>query len=210
MAGNHDPTFNCADLIYGPRPNTGRGRASVAGRTPTRTPYTSGIPAEEVDADDAAAQQVAAEAAETPAPSTPDAVPGLAAEGQEVVRGLLDRNPAGELFVRFLAEATTWPSVKVHGIKPKGHTAGTPLDYSRYLRLRKQGSQFGGFACAYPANGYIHLRLNFSSEVERNAVAPDANLTPQGHREYGVEIYIRDESTLKQAVELAQRAYDLT
>jgi hypothetical protein len=168
------------------------------------------VSAKDIEADDAAAQQAAAEAAETPAPSMPDAVPGVPTEGQEVVRGLLDRNPTGDLFVRFLAEATTWPSVLVHGIKPKGHTAGTPLDYSRYLRLRKQGSQFGGFAYAYPANGYIHLRLNFASEDEKNAAAPNATLTPQGHREYGVEIYIRDESTLRQAIELAQRAYDRT
>lgn len=168
------------------------------------------VPPEDVEADDAAAERAAAEAAETPAPETPDAIPGVADEGQDTVRGLLAKNPNGALFVQFLAETHSWPNVRVHGIKPKGHVAGTPLDYTRYLRVRKQGSQFGGFAYAYPVNGYIHLRLKFDSDAELKAVAPDATLTPQGHKQYGVEITIRDESTLQQALELARMAYDRT
>lgn len=168
------------------------------------------VPVEDVEADEAAAAQASVEAAETPAPSTPDAIPGVAAEGQATVRGLLEKNAAAEEFMEFLAEAMTWTNVRVHGIKPKGHVSGTPLDYSRYLRLRKQGSQFGGFAYAYPINGYVHLRLNFDSGEELKALAPDAGLTPQGHKEYGVEIWIKDDSTLKQALELARMAYDRT
>ncbi|MDQ3592534.1 MAG: hypothetical protein M3386_06505, partial [Actinomycetota bacterium] len=163
------------------------------------------VTVEEVDADDAAAEQ----AAETPA-ETPDAVPGVAAEGQATVRGLLDRNRAGDHFVRFLAETSGWPHVKVHGIKPTGHVTGTPLDYSRYLRVRKQGSQYGGFAYAFPENGNVSFRLNFATDDDKNAVAPDAELTPKGHREYGVKITITDDSTLKQALDLARQAYDRT
>jgi hypothetical protein len=126
------------------------------------------------------------------------------------VLGLLNKNPAGDHFVQFLAATTSWPHVKVHGIKPKAHVTGTPLDYSRYLRVRKQGSQYGGFAYGHPATGYVLVRLNFVTDDDKNSVAPDALLTPQGHREYGVAITITDDSTLKQAIELARMAYDRT
>ena len=170
---------------------------------------TDTVTVEDGDADKAVAEQTAAEAAETPAES-PNAVPGVATEGQSTVRGLLGKNRAGDHFVRFLAETIGWPHVNVHGIKPKGHVTGTPLDYSRYLRVRKQGSQYGGFAYAYPVDGWVSLRLNFATEDDKNAVAPDAKLTPKGHREYGVGITITDDSTLKQAIELAHMAYDRT
>lgn len=168
------------------------------------------VPAEDVDADDAAADRAAAEAAETPAPATPDAIPGVASEGQTTVHRLLEKNPASELFVEFVAETSSWPHVGVHGIKPKGHLPGTALDYSRYLRLRKHGSHFGGFAYAYAVDGLINLRLAFESDEELREIAPDAVRLHKGHREYRVNIRVSDESKLKQALELARMAYDAT
>lgn len=139
-----------------------------------------------------------------------EAVPGVAAEGQPVVLGLLAHNPAAELFVRFLAETTAWTAVRVHGVKPKGTRSGAPLDYSRYLRLRKQGSQYGGFAYVQPIDGTVLLRLNMASDAELAALAPAARRLHAGHREYRVNIRIEDETTLQQALTLARRAYDLT
>jgi hypothetical protein len=185
--------------------------ARITGQAPADRgddPHT--VSAEDVEADDAAADLADAEAAETPAPTTPAAVPGVAGEGQAVVRGLLDHNPAGELFVQFLAETTSWPNVKAIGIKRKGHVPGTALDYSRYLRLRKQRSHFGGFAYVYAVDGLVNLRLTFASDAELAEIAPDAWLLEKGHREYRVSIRVTDESTLKQAVDLARMAYDRT
>ncbi len=68
----------------------------------------------------------------------PARIPGVADEGQETVRQLLGRSPAPGLFVRFLNETTRWDKVGVHGIKRKNALPDTPLDYSRYLRLRRQ------------------------------------------------------------------------
>lgn len=184
--------------------------ARLAGQPASQTSNSHTVPVENVEADDAVAEQVAAEAAETPTPSTADAVPGVAAEGQEVVRALLEQNSFGDLFEQFLAETTTWPSVAVIGIQRKGHVAGTPLDYSDYLRLRKTGSQFGGFAYVYAGTGFCNFRLKMASDDELDAVAPDAWRTPKGHHEYSVGISIVDESTLRQAIELARQAYDLT
>jgi hypothetical protein len=170
------------------------------------------VPVEDVEADDAAADLAAAEEATATAASTSTAseVPGVAQEGQETVRGLLAKNPAGHLFERFLAETTTWPNAKVFGVKPKSHLPGTPLDYHRYLRLRKWGSSFGGFAYVYAVDGTVNLRLAYDTDEELNAIAPNACRLHAGHREYRVNIKITDEETLKQAIELARRAYDLT
>ena len=168
------------------------------------------VPPRDVEADDAAADLAAAEATETAAPATPGAIPGVAEEGQHVVRGLLDRNPAGDLFVQFLAETNSWPNVKTLGIKSKGHLPGTSLDYSRYLRLRKTGSQFGGFAYVYAIDGLINLRLAFPSDKELAAIAPDSWRLAVGHRAYRVSIRITNESTLEQAIQLARQAYELT
>jgi hypothetical protein len=162
--------------------------ARITGQAPADRgddPHT--VSAEDVEADDAAADLADAEAAETPAP-----------------------NPAGELFVQFLAETTSWPNVKAIGIKRKGHVPGTALDYSRYLRLRKQRSHFGGFAYVYAVDGLVNLRLTFASDAELAEIAPDAWLLEKGHREYRVSIRVTDESTLKQAVDLARMAYDRT
>lgn len=184
--------------------------ARLTGQSNSRPGDSHAVPVEDVEADDAAAEQAAAEAAETPTPTTPDAVPGVAAEGQSTVDRLLDMNPARDQFERFLAETITWPSVRVIGIKPKGHVAGAPLDYSRYLRLRRTGSQFGGFAYIYAETGFCHLRLKMATDNDLHEIAPDAWRTPKGHHEYGVAINIVDDSTLKQAIELARQAYDLT
>jgi hypothetical protein len=168
------------------------------------------VPAEAVDDDDAGVGGSAMDTRPPAAPVAPDGVPGVAAEGQESVRRLLKSNPAGELFVEFLAATTSWPSVGAHGIKRKGARAGDPLDYSRYLRLRKQGSQFGGFAYVYALEGTVNLRLSFDSDEELAAIASEAWRVHSGHRKYRVNIRINDERTLKQAVALARLAYDAT
>ncbi|MCD9904540.1 hypothetical protein LUR56_39695, partial [Streptomyces sp. MT29] len=51
-------------------------------------------------------------------------LPGVPDEGQEAVRALLRRSPAPDLFVRFLAEATRWENVQVHGIKRQNAKPG--------------------------------------------------------------------------------------
>nr|WTB34821.1 hypothetical protein OG781_39850 [Streptomyces sp. NBC_00830] len=135
-------------------------------------------------------------------------VPGVAREGQDSVKAELAFNPAAEEFISFLAEAGSWESVGVHGIKRKTWRYGNPLDYSHYLRLRRKGSQFGGFAYVFASNGVINLRLRHNKEIER--VAPDAFALTAGHPQYRVNIQIRDEATLKQALTLAQMAYDAT
>ncbi|KQU68304.1 hypothetical protein [Phycicoccus sp. Root101] len=167
----------------------------------------AGVAAEDAGSDDAAAD-LAATAPVTPARQ--DTIPGVDTEGQDAIRSLLDRNPAGDLFVQFLSETNGWQNVKTLGIKSKGHLLGTPLDYSRYLRLRKTGSQFGGFAYVYAQDGLINLRLAFTSDEELAAIAPDAWRLAVGHREYRVNIRITNESTLGQALRLARQAYDLT
>ena len=55
-------------------------------------------------------------------------VPGVASAGQAIVKAQLATNPAAEYFLRFLAEASGWPDVAVHGVKPKGNQTGAPLD----------------------------------------------------------------------------------
>lgn len=137
-------------------------------------------------------------------------VPGVAAAGQATVKAQLAANPAAEYFVRFLAEASGWPDVAVHGVKPKGSQAGAPLDYTRYLRLRRTGSQLGGFAYVYAADGRVNFRLAFESEEELHSVAPNAWQPTTGHREYRVSIRISDQDTLDQALQLAHTAYERT
>lgn len=176
---------------------------------PADAPGNSTVPAEAVEADDATAQE-ADDLEGRSTPSSPDAIPGVAKEGQDIVRRLLNRNPAGELFLRFLAETTSWSAVHVHGIRRKGWRSGDPLDYSRYLRIRKQGSNFGGFAYVYAIDGTVNLRLNYSTDEELHAIAPSAWRLHTGHRAYRVNIQITDEHTLAQALELARLAYDAT
>src|SRR4051794_13115378 len=95
--------------------------ARLAGQ-PARPPGDGHtLPAENVEADDAAAEQATAEAAETPTPASHDTIPGVPVEGQDTVRALLRRNPAGHVFEEFLAQTTAWPSVTATGIKRKGH-----------------------------------------------------------------------------------------
>lgn len=164
----------------------------------------------DVDADDAAAEVADAEASAAPAPNEPGAVPGVSADGQADVREQLTKNPAPELFEKFLADTTSWPKVKVHGIKIRRSPAGAPLDYTRYLRVRKAGSQFGGFVYVNPTTGTIEPRLNFPDDDALQAVAPAARRTFTGHRAYRAAIEIVDQSTLAQALDLARQAYDLT
>lgn len=142
--------------------------------------------------------------------STASRIPGVADEGQETVRALLRRSPAPELFVRFLAEATRWENVGVHGIKRKDAQPGAPLDYSRYLRLRRQGSQLGGFAYVFAEHSRINLRLDHTREQLNELGAVQARTLFTGHRAYRVSVDLTDEASLVQALQLANRAYNAT
>ncbi|MEU8650738.1 hypothetical protein [Streptomyces sp. NPDC048737] len=135
-------------------------------------------------------------------------VPGVADEGQETVKAQLAFNPAAQQFIDFMTEAGSWESAGVHGIKRKTWQEGEPLDYSGYLRLRRKGSQYGGFAYAFASTGLINFRLQHSDEIAE--LAPDAYPLTTGHRRYRVSIQIRDEKTLKQALALAELAYSAT
>ncbi|MER6639722.1 hypothetical protein ABT285_29840 [Streptomyces microflavus] len=137
-------------------------------------------------------------------------LPGVPDEGQEAVRALLRRSPAPDLFVRFLAEATRWENVQVHGIKRQNAKPGAPLDYSRYLRLRRQGSQFGGFAYVYAENSRITLRLHRTRHQLDAIGATRARTRITAHRAYRVSIDLTDETSLTQALHLATLAYDAT
>lgn len=141
---------------------------------------------------------------------TPVSVPGLAEEGQETVRGLLRRSPAPELFIRFMATATAWDNVGVHGIRRKGASQGDPLDYSRYLRLRKQGSQLGGFAYVYAEYSTINLRLSLDAAALRELGVTAARVLTTGHRAYRVSVDLTGETSLDDALRLAELAYDAT
>lgn len=140
----------------------------------------------------------------------PARIPGVADEGQETVRQLLSRSPASDLFVRFLAETTSWENVGVYGIKRKNAPADAPLDYTRYLRLRRQGSQFGGFAYAYAEHSTINLRLNHSKQQLDDLGIGTARTLTTGHREYRVSVDLKDEASLSDALKLAKIAYDAT
>ncbi|MFI0013018.1 hypothetical protein ACH475_14085 [Streptomyces globisporus] len=137
-------------------------------------------------------------------------VPGVADEGQDVVRALLRRSPAADLFVRFLREATGWDNVAVHGIKRKGAQPGDPLDYSDYLRLRRQGSQMGGFAYVYAEHSVVNLRLSCSRHELDEMGATLARTRDTGHQSYRVSVDLKDEASLEQALQLARTAYDQT
>ncbi|MCZ1000837.1 hypothetical protein O1M63_26775 [Streptomyces mirabilis] len=137
-------------------------------------------------------------------------IPGVADEGQEPVRQLLGRSPAPGLFVQFLTETTRWENVSVHGIKRKNAPSDAPLDYSRYLRLRRQGSQFGGFAYVYAEHSAINLRLNYSKQQLDELGAVTARTLTTGHREYRVSVDLSDETSLAHALQLAKLAYDAT
>lgn len=71
------------------------------------------------------AESLDEEGAEFPDIDGPN-VPGVPTDGQPAVKAQLAGNPAAEYFRRFLAEASSWPKVAVHGIKPKGSKAGAP------------------------------------------------------------------------------------
>lgn len=135
-------------------------------------------------------------------------VPGVAEEGQSTVKAQLAFNPAAQQFLDFMAEATSWDNVGVHGIKRKAWREGDPLDYTGYLRLRRKGSQYGGFVYAFASTGVINFRLLYSDEIAE--LAPDAYPLSKGNHQYRVNIQIHDESTLKQALSLAELAYDAT
>lgn len=140
----------------------------------------------------------------------PARIPGVADEGQETVRQLLLRSPAPGLFVRFLNETTRWDNVGVYGIKRKTSLPDAPLDYSRYLRLRRQGSQFGGFAYVYAEYSTINLRLNHSQQQLDELGVTTARVLTTGHREYRVSVSLTDEVSLTDALRLAQLAYSAT
>ncbi|MER8097833.1 hypothetical protein [Streptomyces goshikiensis] len=137
-------------------------------------------------------------------------VPGVAEEGQETVRRLLERGPAAELFVTFLRETTQWPQVGVHGIKRKNSEPGEPYDYSRYLRLRKQGSQLGGFAYVYAERSSINLRLNYTEQELQAMRVGSARVLTTGNREYRVSVDLTGRTSLDEALRLARIAYDAT
>ncbi|MET8806387.1 hypothetical protein [Streptomyces sp. NPDC004546] len=135
-------------------------------------------------------------------------VPGVAEEGQSTVKAQLAFNPAAQQFLDFMTEAASWESVGVHGIKRKTWQEGDPLDYMGYLRLRRKGSQYGGFVYAFPSTGVINFRLQYSDEIAE--LAPNAYPLTKGNYQYRVNIQIHDGSTLKQALALAQLAYNAT
>ncbi|MER7900990.1 hypothetical protein ABTX62_34235 [Streptomyces sp. NPDC096046] len=140
----------------------------------------------------------------------PARIPGVADEGQESVRQLLGRSPAPGLFVRFLEETTRWDNVGVYGIKRKNALPDAPLDYSRYLRLRRQGSQFGGFAYVYAEYSTINLRLSYSQQQLDELGIKSARTLTTGHREYRVSVDLTDETSLADALQLAELAYNAT
>ncbi|MEW2297517.1 hypothetical protein ABZ719_33255 [Streptomyces sp. NPDC006743] len=137
-------------------------------------------------------------------------IPGVPEEGQDTVRGLLQHSPAPELFLRFLAVTAGWENVFVHGIKRKGAQPDVPLDYSRYLRLRRQGSQKGGFAYIYPERSSINLRLNYTDQQLEELGITTARTLTTGHREYRVSVDLSNEQSLADALELAELAYNAT
>ncbi|MFD8462371.1 hypothetical protein ACFV27_25590 [Streptomyces antimycoticus] len=154
----------------------------------------------------------AASAAAEPVPGTtlPAVIPGVAEEGQETVRQLLARSPAPALFIRFLEETSRWDNVGVHGVKRKNAQHGAPLDYSRYLRLRRQGSQLGGFAYVYAEHSTVNLRLNYSKQQLEDMGITTARTLTTGHREYRVSVDLTSEQSLADALQLAELAYSAT
>ncbi|MFJ3876770.1 hypothetical protein ACIPW5_04855 [Streptomyces sp. NPDC090077] len=149
-----------------------------------------------------------------PAPSAgsgPGEVPGVALEGQAAVRALLRGNPAAEHFTAFLAEATAWPDVRVHGVKRHRAGSDAPLDYGDYLRVRRQGSPKGAFAYVYAHNGVVNLRLPYDTDDELlGALAPAAYRLEGGNSQYRISVQIVDEKTRDQAVRLAKVAFERT
>ncbi|MCB8908449.1 MULTISPECIES: hypothetical protein [unclassified Streptomyces] len=137
-------------------------------------------------------------------------VPGVPEEGQETVSRLVERGPAPELFLAFLKETVTWPKVGVHGIKRQKAAADEPLDYSHYLRLRKQGSQLGGFAYVYAERSSINLRLSYTEQELQDMGVTSARILTTGNREYRVSVDLRDQASLDAALHLARIAYDAT
>ncbi|MDN5795460.1 MAG: hypothetical protein L0H79_06870 [Intrasporangium sp.] len=137
-------------------------------------------------------------------------VPGVDEEGQATVRNLIKGNPEGDLFREFLEVVASWPDVHAHGIKRHGAADGAPLDFGRYLRLRRQGSRLGGFAYVYASDGICNFRLSYATDEELAAIAQDAWRRHSGHRQYRVNVQIVDRGTLDQAIKLARLAYDAT
>lgn len=134
-------------------------------------------------------------------------VPGVAAEGQLTVQSQLANNPAADHFLKFLAETSAWPDAAVHGIKPPGRQAGSPLDYTRYLRIRRRSLHVGAFVYTHPVDGRIDFRLAFDSDEQLHGIAPDAWRLAAGNAKYRTSIRILDKNTLGQALELASMAY---
>lgn len=145
---------------------------------------------------------------------SPDAgdgkIPGVPDEGQQVVQTYVKRGPAPELFVAFLAKTSTWEGVAVHGVKPKGSKAGAPLDYSRYLRLRKQGSRYGGFAYVRPDRSSVNFRLSYSLGELKKLGTVSARVLTTGHNRYRVSVDLSDKGSLEDALRLAEIAYKET
>ncbi len=152
-----------------------------------------------------------ADAETTPPPANePGAIPGVPADGQAAVRRQLNSNRGANHFVKFLESTVSWTGVRLHGKKNRGMAEDDPRDYTDYLRLRRQGSNFGGFAYVYPDIGVVLLRLRYDTDEELHDIAPDAWRLSSGHRQYRVKITILDQVTLEQALQLARIAYDAT
>ncbi|MEU3724552.1 hypothetical protein [Streptomyces sp. NPDC031705] len=173
--------------------------------------------AEELDASQAV-QQLIAQGARSRADdvggsagSDAVAIPGVAHEGQATVRALLRGNPAADHFIAFLAEATAWPHVKVHGIKRQRAEAESALDYGDYLRVRRHGSPKGAFAYVYAHNGVVNLRLPYDTDDALLAsLAPAAYRLEGGNEQYRISVQIVDAQTRDQAIDLAKVAYERT
>ncbi|GGP93962.1 hypothetical protein [Streptomyces melanogenes] len=102
-----------------------------------------------------------------------------------------------------------WLKVGVHGIKRKNAAAGEPLDYSHYLRLRKQGSLYGGFAYVYAERSSINLRLSYTEEELQAMGISSARVLSTGPHAYRISVDLTDQS-LDEALRLARIAYDAT
>jgi len=136
-------------------------------------------------------------------------VPGVPPEGQRAVKNSLKDCGNPENFMRFLEEVLSWGDVDLHGVKPKGSRAGEPVEYTRYLRLKKQGSRLGAICYVHPYNGGVHLRLAFDSEEALHEAAPTASVYRSGSEAYQVWAETGTDEELKDALELARRAYEL-
>ncbi|MEV6553730.1 hypothetical protein AB0M57_34265 [Streptomyces sp. NPDC051597] len=78
------------------------------------------------------------------------------------------------------------------------------------LRLRKQGSLYGGFAYVYAERNSINLRLSYTAEELRALGTGSARVLITGAPGYRVSIDLNGQKSLDGALRLARIAYDAT